>query len=654
MRITSTRICHNTKRPKPIFSIDVSRTRIITASLDGEIRIWSKDGEPVRTVKKHNGAVLCVRFCGGGDMFASGGDDGAVFVYRANGDVVASALEHESDVSNVVWTDKFLVSVGYDGYLVLYDLESFRAVRKTKVHSGQIKGIAVDRTSRHMCTQGDDGIVLYEDFEAVKRVGASEGIILESFFSRMSWSPDGKYLVSGLSFNNKYNTAEVFNKDLESEYSFVGHVAPCESVAFNPRIYGRERRYYIVAVSSQDRSLSFWCSLSPRPFLLVKNLTELPVLDMCWDEDGGCLFVCSYSGEVKRIDAHGEFGEVFEEDISDTRDDIFFSIENMRISRDTGDRRMVPEDEGEGTVGKKAKKVIRPVLISSEDGTGDSIGIDTRHSYLAIFNYKRDELINRKGGTTLPRTFGDFRIEVCGDRVYVSVTRGGQEFYRVHGEIDMVCVCRRYLCVYTGRIQLYHLETGVLATPFICADNVVLMDMSEKNLLYLQSDGIFSVFSLRKLRMSIQGKLPRCGDLVSLRLSRRYFMVAMFPGEEYFFSRRSNVWLVKTPRYNCISAKDTDMSLEYDDTLDRLENEFLIMYTVRDRKGLLRVARRVSRAASRMRETADSIELKLRSMLDMLVDIGERARAIEMIAEMNTNHLFQPFVFSVLRRLGSK
>lgn len=638
MRIANTGICHNTKKPKPVFSIDVCRTSIVTSSLDGEIRIWTRDGVQTKKIKKHAGAVLCVRFSISGHFFASGGDDGAVFVYRADGEVVASAAEHESDVSNVLWTNRFLISVGYDGQVVFYNLDRFAVVRKIRPHEGQIKGIAADRTFRHMCTQGEDGIVLYEDYEVARRIKASEGIILESFFSRMSWSPDGRFLASGLSFNTKYNTVEILNRELQSECSLLGHVAPCEVAMFSPNVYGDSRRHYILAVSSQDLSLSFWSSLSPRPFLLVKNLTELPVLDMRWSEDGSSLFVCSYGGEVKRIDVQGDFGDVFEEG-QDPSNEIAFSIENMDL------RQRDPEPEPE-PARERQKKVVQPVLIDD----GNKVELATAHSCVTMF--RRDRVVQKSPTQTLLRTFGDYSIELNEDRRCISVSRGSHAFYQIHGLVDIVCVTKRHLCVYSGRIQIYHLRTGLLAIPFICTDEIASMDMLRQRLVYLHTDGLFTVFSLSRCRVQMQGRLPRCDGLVSLRLSRRFFLVAAFADGEYFFGRKAGVWFLKTPRHNDMSTRDTDIAVEHDETLNALENELLVMHTARKRGGVFRTARRIVNAVVRMKRTTDFVEMKLDSVFRTLLDMDARKSAVEMLECINANHVFQPFVFSILKKMG--
>ncbi|TBU19459.1 hypothetical protein CWI42_020180 [Ordospora colligata] len=652
MRIVEMAIRHGTKRAKPIFSMDVHGAMIATCSLEGEVNVWDDKCRLSKTIKKHTGAVLCIRFNNDGKLLASGGDDRMVFVYTSDGDVVYSASEHESDVSNVMWTDRFLISAGYDGWVVLHDLKTFCVVKKMHSHEGQIKGIYIDKNHKYMCTQGEDGIVLYKDYEVVKKMDASKEMILESFFSRMGCSPDGRFFASGLSFNTKCNSVEVFDCELKSECSLIGHAAPCEAVAFNPNVYVASKRYYVMAVSSQDLSLSLWTSLSVKPFVLIKNLTKLPVLDMCWDKKGTKLYVCSYNGEVMKIEFdEGELGGVGE-GFDEEDEGIMFSVESKEMLSKTS---LSVEDKHPEN-NKKVKKIVKPVLILSEsvDGEPTLNGVEmlTDLSHLVMFNYTSNRMIEKTLCQTLSRVFGDFSIELNADRNCVCVKRRGIEFYRIHGRIELVCVSDKYLCVYTGCIRVYDLKTGVLAMPFICSHHVVMIDILRNDVLYLQSDGTFTVFSMRKRRAYLSGLLPRLDMFVSMRLDRKYFLIAVFGDEEYFFSKKCKVWFSKTPKYNTVWSKDTEITEDRDESLECLENEFFVAHTANDTREMKITVEKTIKAVCRMKKTTDHVEARLGSMIRAMIGAGEKDYTIRMLEKLNTNYSFQPFVFSILREIG--
>ncbi|KAM0677760.1 hypothetical protein BDAP_001609 [Binucleata daphniae] len=63
----------------------------------------------------------------------------------------------------------------------------------------------------------------------------------------------------------------------------------------------------VLALGSQDKSISLWYNKNPRPFLLIKNIFEQPILDMFWKEND--LYACSYDGKVKILQFEkNEFG----------------------------------------------------------------------------------------------------------------------------------------------------------------------------------------------------------------------------------------------------------------------------------------------------------------------------------------------------------
>ena len=51
----------------------------------------------------------------------------------------------------------------------------------------------------------------------------------------------------------------------------------------------------------------------------------------------------------------------------------------------------------------------------------------------------------------------------------------------------------------------------------------------------------------------------------------------------------------------------------------------------------------ITKIVSKMRKTTDFIELRMRSVFQILLDSGEISKAVEMLEEINTNFLFSTF-----------
>lgn len=104
----------------------------------------------------------------------------------------------------------------------------------------------------------------------------------------------------------------------------LGHAEPIEVAAFNPVVFRRPPRKNVhngdlfetdhegneevpdmpliyCALGSQDRSVSLWRNHASRPLVVVQDLFEHSVMDLCWSTSGGHLFAASYDGSIAVI-----------------------------------------------------------------------------------------------------------------------------------------------------------------------------------------------------------------------------------------------------------------------------------------------------------------------------------------------------------------
>lgn len=337
MKISTVPITHRIKHLQPIFSITMGNKYFCTGGINGEVKLWDFSYNHVKTIKKHTGSVTCVRFSTDNKFLASSGDDGKIFVMDCDGNEVLKVIKHPSDVTHFEWTPEFLVSTNLDGELLVTKISDFTEFRKMKSHDEPILGMAFSRSFKFLSTYSESKIVLYEDFNIKTERATEKGTILENLQSKVSFSPDEKFISVGLQFNNKLPTVDILNLDLKQSFSLTGHVAPCEIAVFHPRMFKMKLestvlRYALISVASQDLSLSIWNTLNPKPFVLVKNFTEQPVLDMFWD--GLVLYVSSYDGVVRRVEfSREELGEEIEVEEEYVEKGLPFSDTNIEMKK---------------------------------------------------------------------------------------------------------------------------------------------------------------------------------------------------------------------------------------------------------------------------------------------------------------------------------
>lgn len=126
-----------------------------------------------------------------------------------------------------------------------------------------------------------------------------------------SWSPDGAHITASNAMNNNgyvFVAAVISRSSWSSNISLVGHENTVEvavrlslsaqcwfgltgvSQAYNPHIFRRDvakpvhtqNICSVVALGSDDLSLSIWQTKSARPLIVCKDVFERPIMDLSW------------------------------------------------------------------------------------------------------------------------------------------------------------------------------------------------------------------------------------------------------------------------------------------------------------------------------------------------------------------------------------
>ncbi|KAJ2953000.1 hypothetical protein O0L34_g7380 [Tuta absoluta] len=310
---------------KPIFSVDIHPTgkRFATGGQGGDsgrVVVWNLNSVLYESVEvdpnvpkmlcqmdNHLACVNCVRWSNGGKYLASGGDDRLVMVW---GLTVAGApgkhkvetwrclhtlRGHAGDVLDLAWSplDKWLASCSVDNTIIVWNAEKFpEMVCVLNGHTGLVKGVAWDPVGKYLASQSDD-----KSLRVWKTADwAPETVITEPFEEcggtthvlRLSWSPDGQYVLSAHAMNGGGPTAQVVERDgWRCDKDFVGHRKAVTCARFYNKILVKEgKKYCCAAVGSRDRALSIWLTSLKRPLVVIHDLFGDSVLDLSWSSDG--------------------------------------------------------------------------------------------------------------------------------------------------------------------------------------------------------------------------------------------------------------------------------------------------------------------------------------------------------------------------------
>ncbi|KAI3403306.2 CAC2 [Candida oxycetoniae] len=242
-------------------------SRLVTAGGDNNVRIWqitkaNKSIEYLATLSKHSQAVNCVRYNPRGDILATAGDDGTLFLWKMSDSLEKNSFieddeEHDdakeswsvvctirsstSEIMDLAWDPrgKYIASGSMDNQMRIYRIEQLEQkkvhailVKEFNDHSHYIQGVSWDPLGKYLASQSADrsmnvyeiskleknnsndnehelSFQLMHKFQKFQNSSIYHSETLPSFFRRLCFSPDGAMLVTpaGLEENTPASTA---------------------------------------------------------------------------------------------------------------------------------------------------------------------------------------------------------------------------------------------------------------------------------------------------------------------------------------------------------------------------------------------------------------------------------------------------------------
>lgn len=302
----------------------------------GKIQIWNM--APILSKKKaedpkcpkllcamfnHMACVNAVRWTLSGKYLASGGDDRLIMIWIFAGKSKTEGIEeenwkcqhrlqgHDADVIDLAWNrnDKYLASASLDNSIIIWDADNkFSQLQRLIGHTNFVKGVTWDPVGNYLASQGADGTVRIWSTISWKEEKAVSGPFKDSMnghVMRISWSPDGFYLLAGSAVNNGAPTGQVISRKWITTFDLVGHRKSVSCVRFAPTcrdtppsLNMRTNRVKtpVCAVGSRDCSISVWMTSLLRPITVVHDIFDDSILDLSWDSSGLILAATSWDG----------------------------------------------------------------------------------------------------------------------------------------------------------------------------------------------------------------------------------------------------------------------------------------------------------------------------------------------------------------------
>ncbi|NES81135.1 MAG: WD40 repeat domain-containing protein, partial [Moorea sp. SIO2B7] len=137
---------------------------IASASRDGTVKIWNRQGKELQTLRGHQDAVWSVNFSANGELITTASEDKNVKLWRRNQEgefqLDKTLIGHQSWVVNAVFcsNDNTIITASWDGTIKIWSEEG-KEIQSFQSHQGGVFGISVSPDEQLFATAGQDGTV---------------------------------------------------------------------------------------------------------------------------------------------------------------------------------------------------------------------------------------------------------------------------------------------------------------------------------------------------------------------------------------------------------------------------------------------------------------------------------------------------------------
>ncbi|KAK9055965.1 hypothetical protein SSX86_027052 [Deinandra increscens subsp. villosa] len=349
---------------KPVLTLDFHPISgiLATGGADYDIKLWlitSEEGEkkvPASTYQNslsyHGSAVNAIRFSPAGDFLASGADGGELIIWKLHTTdsgqvwkVLKTLSFHRKDVLDLEWSTDgaFLISGSVDNSCIIWDVSKGSVHQILDGHFHYVQGVAWDPLNKYAASLSSDRTCRIYVNKPQNKIKGSEKLnyvcqhvltkvepqvveesksakhhifhdeTLPSFFRRLSWSPDGSFLlVPAGSYklsptSDPVNTAYVLSrKDLSRPALMLpGASKAVVAVRFCPRAFSLrglgttssfKLPYRLIFAVATLNSLYVYDTEGVEPIAVLAGLHYAAITDIAWAPTAKFLALSSQDG----------------------------------------------------------------------------------------------------------------------------------------------------------------------------------------------------------------------------------------------------------------------------------------------------------------------------------------------------------------------
>ena len=272
-------------------------TMIVSGSHEGTIKLWSIDGQLLRTFQGHKLKVTDASFSPDGTMIASGSHDNTIKIWNIEGQLLRTFQGHKLAVNDVSFSpDGTMIASGsHDNTIKIWNIEG-QLLRTFQGHSEDVLSVSFSSDGTMIASGSRGNIIKLWNLEG-RSLGTIQGH--SGSIWDITFSPNDKILASASADSNikLWNLDQTFLKTIPAHNQYI------QSVNFSPDSM-------IIASASNDQTVKLWT----HDGTLLETLQDhnATVDEVSFSSDGKTIATASADKTVKLWNIDGELLQILQ------------------------------------------------------------------------------------------------------------------------------------------------------------------------------------------------------------------------------------------------------------------------------------------------------------------------------------------------------
>ncbi len=184
------------------FNLSPDEKYIVAGDNQGNLTLWTKDGNLLKTWKAHQGNITSVVFSPNGQIIASSSDDTSIALFTLTGEKIATLAKHLDMVNSLAFSPDgtILASGSSDNTIKLWSIEG-ELIKNIPVNSSSVNSVVFSPDGKTLISGNSDNTVKLWNInpDSLKETGTLRDTLIghQNRVTSVLYSPDGKSILSG-------------------------------------------------------------------------------------------------------------------------------------------------------------------------------------------------------------------------------------------------------------------------------------------------------------------------------------------------------------------------------------------------------------------------------------------------------------------------